>query len=96
MEEWTNFNSVEHEVAPGEAHNRLALVERRHAVLRKAIEIYMEDMKLDDQQGIRKALTLDLCAAPGELNSFYGWMQSEPMVPMVTREADTSSWRTHP
>ena len=57
MEEWTNFNSVEHEVAPGEAHNRLALVERRHAVLRKAIEIYLEDMKLDDQQGIRKALT---------------------------------------
>ncbi len=57
MEEWTNFNSVEHEVAPGEAHNRLALVERRHAVLRKAIEIYLEDMKLDDQLGVRKALT---------------------------------------
>ena len=57
MEEWTNFNSVEHEVAPGEAHNRLALVERRHSVLRKAVELYLEEMKLSDEQGVRKALT---------------------------------------
>ena len=57
MEQWTNFNSVEHDVAPGEAHSRLALVERRHSVLRKAIELYLEEMKLDDENGIRKALT---------------------------------------
>ena len=42
---------------PGEAHNRLALVERRHAVLRKAIEIYLEEMKMEDDNGVRKALT---------------------------------------
>ena len=57
MEQWTNFNSVEHEVAPGEAHSRLALVERRHSVLRKAIELYLEEMKMDDDNGVRKALT---------------------------------------
>ena len=56
MEQWTNFNSVEHEVA-GEAHSRLALVERRHSVLRKAIELYLEEMKMDDDNGVRKALT---------------------------------------
>ena len=33
MNNWTSTNSVNHEVAPGEAHTRLALVERRHQVL---------------------------------------------------------------
>ena len=41
MEAWTTSWGIEHQVAPGEAHERLALVERRHAVLRKAIEIYL-------------------------------------------------------
>ena len=33
--------SINHEVAPGEAHTRMSLVERRPAVLRKAIEVYI-------------------------------------------------------
>ena len=33
--DWTDADSIFHEVAPGEAHTRLSLVERRHAVLRK-------------------------------------------------------------
>ena len=40
MESWTAPWGVDHQVAPGEAHERLALVERRHAVLLKAVEIY--------------------------------------------------------
>ena len=43
-------------MAPGEAHTRLSLVERRHAVLRKAIEIYMTDLGLSSVDGIRQAL----------------------------------------
>ncbi len=57
MEEWTNFHGVEHEVAPGEAHSRLALVERRHAVLRKSIEVYLTDLQKEGVQAIREALT---------------------------------------
>ena len=55
--EWCGNHSVEHLVAPGEAHNRLGVVERRHAVLRKAVEIYMTDLNLDDIDGLRQALT---------------------------------------
>ena len=40
----------------GEAHTRLSLVERRHAVLRKAVEIYMTDLGLSAVGGIRQAL----------------------------------------
>ena len=57
MEAWTASWGVDHQVAPGEAHERLALVERRHAVLRKAVEIYMDDRKLHNKKGIREALT---------------------------------------
>ena len=57
FENWTSVHGVEHIVAPGEAHERLAIVERRHAVLRKAVEIYLDDLKLDHADGIREALT---------------------------------------
>lgn len=57
MEEWTNYHGIEHEVAPGEAHSRLALVERRHSILRKAIEVYLTDLKKEGHQAIREALT---------------------------------------
>ena len=35
---WTSSHGVLQEVAPGEGHQKLALVERRHQVLRKAID----------------------------------------------------------
>ena len=54
---WTDEHSIRHDVAPGEAHTRLSLVERRHAVLRKSIEIFMQDLKLQGADGIRSALT---------------------------------------
>ena len=56
MNEWTTQHSIEHVVAPAESH-RLALVERRHVTLRRAIEIYMDDMKVSGPAGIRQALT---------------------------------------
>jgi hypothetical protein len=57
MGEWTDPLSIIHEVAPGEAHTRLSLVEQRHAVLRKSIEVYMMDLDLHGPDGIRTALT---------------------------------------
>ena len=57
MDTWSTSWGIEHQVAPGEARERLALVERRHAVLRKAIEIYLNDRKLTNKKGIRAAIT---------------------------------------
>ena len=48
--------NILHTVAPGEAHTRLGAVERRHQVLRKAVEIYMNDRGLKDVDGLRQAL----------------------------------------
>ena len=56
MLNWTSSMNIKHVMAPGEAHTRLSLVERRHAVLRKAVEIYLTDLKLSTVDGIRQAL----------------------------------------
>ena len=53
---WTSSHNIHHLIAPGEAHTRLSLVERRHAILRKALEIYMDDLGLDSIDGLRQAL----------------------------------------
>ena len=57
MDSWTAAHNIDHIVAPGEAHERLAIVERRHAMIRKAVEIYMSDLKIDHAAGIREGLT---------------------------------------
>ena len=57
IESWTNAHGIEQTVVAGEAHERLAIVERRHAILRKSVEVYMDDMQLTDASGIKEALT---------------------------------------
>jgi len=52
----TSTHGILHEVDPGEAHQKLALVERRHQILRKGIEVYMQDMSVTGTNGIRQAL----------------------------------------
>ena len=43
IREWCADRGIALEVAPGEAHNWLAPVERKHQVVRKALEHYMHD-----------------------------------------------------
>ena len=53
---WTSDVNIQHMISPGEAHTRLGIVERRHAVLRKAVEVYMDDLGLQTVDGLRQAL----------------------------------------
>ena len=53
---WTSSMNIQHMISPGEAHTRLGIVERRHSVLRKAVEIYMGDLDLHTVDGLRQAL----------------------------------------
>ena len=56
FEQWSNAKAIHHVVAAGESHTEIALVERRHAILRKAVEVYMADLELQGANGIREAL----------------------------------------
>ena len=53
---WTDSLNIQHVVAAGEAHERLSLVERRHAVLRKAVEVYLMDFGMSGASAVRQAL----------------------------------------
>ena len=64
--DWTSDQMIEHQVAPGEAHTRLSLVERRHAVLRKAAEVWMEDQKMVSVDGPQSS---PLCYVVPQLNA---------------------------
>ena len=44
-------------MAPGEAHARLGTVERRHQMLRRAVEIFLYDRGLNTKEGIKTALS---------------------------------------
>ena len=43
LREWCSDHGVILEVAPGEAHSWLGAVERKHQVVRRAMELYMDD-----------------------------------------------------
>ena len=52
-------------IAPGEAHNWLGMVERAHAVLREAIEIYFEtEGQAKTLENLRDAINI----APAQVN----------------------------
>ena len=56
LAEWTDAHCIQHVVAAGEAHEQLALVERRHAVLRKALEVFLTDYGINGAKAIMQAL----------------------------------------
>ena len=68
MDDWTAAHQIKHVVAPGEAHERLAIVERRHAVIRKAVEVYLNDLQMDGPAAIQEALSYVI----PQLNSMPG------------------------
>ena len=51
---WTDEHGIHHAVAASEAHEQLALVERRHAVLRKALEVYLADYGITTASAVRR------------------------------------------
>ena len=54
--DYTTDHDIQLVISPGEAHNRLAQLERRHHVLRRAVEIYMADKQQDTMACLKEAL----------------------------------------
>lgn len=46
LREWCTHKGIELEAITGEAHSGLGIVERRHQVLRRGIELYLDDLGL--------------------------------------------------
>ena len=54
--QWSENLSIDLVISPGQSHSRTSIVERRHQLLRRALQIYMEDNKVDGLEGLREAL----------------------------------------
>ena len=56
VRDWTTEHGIELTVSPGEAHQRLSQVERRHQVLRRALDIYLSENNGSTPLDVKQAL----------------------------------------
>ena len=48
VKSWCSENGIQLQISPGQSHTRLAILERRHQVSRRAIELYLADQLQGD------------------------------------------------
>ena len=56
MRRWASEHNVELMISPGQAHERLSILERRHQVVRRAVELFLLDTQDYTGDGIIQAL----------------------------------------
>ena len=54
--QWSENHGIELKISPGQSHSRTSIVERRHQLLRRALQIYMEDNKVEGLEGLREVV----------------------------------------
>ncbi|CAJ1358550.1 unnamed protein product [Effrenium voratum] len=62
---WASDKNIALEIAPAEAHNWLGAVERKHQVIRRALELFMEDANNKTEKGLLQASIY----VPGQVNA---------------------------
>ena len=65
LREWTAERNIALEIAPAESHNWLGAVERKRQVVRRALELYMEDSGKKNDSGLLQACVY----VPSQINS---------------------------
>ncbi|CAE7647792.1 GIP [Symbiodinium sp. CCMP2592] len=65
LREWSSTNNITLEIAPAECHNWLGAVERKHQVVRRALEIYMDEKGGRTLSHLKEALVY----VPGQINN---------------------------
>ncbi|CAE7676733.1 unnamed protein product [Symbiodinium sp. CCMP2592] len=65
LREWSPLHNVTLEIAPAECHNWLGAVERKHQVVRRALEIYMDEKGGRTLSHLKEALVY----VPGQINN---------------------------
>ena len=105
VKSWCDDNGIQMDISPGQAHTRLGIVERRHRVLRRAIDIYLMDHVKKHGRCDREALTTALCYVVPQINnqpnikgfSATQWaMGLNPRVPGVLMDSDLTVAQLNP
>ena len=56
LKDWTSQQSIQMMISPGQAHERLAIIERRHHVIRRALELFLMESNDFSSEGIIQAI----------------------------------------
>jgi hypothetical protein len=54
---WAENLDIELKISPGQVHTRTSVVERHHQLLRRAVQIYMDDNEISGVEAVHEALT---------------------------------------
>ena len=65
LRDWCSERNVILEIAPAESHNWISSIERKHQVVRKSLEIYMQERGKRDKKTLEEAAIY----CPGQINS---------------------------
>lgn len=65
LRDWRSEHNIILEIAPAEAHNWIGSIERKHQVIRRSLELYMEDRGRRDKQTLIEAAIY----CPGQINA---------------------------
>ncbi|CAJ1416750.1 unnamed protein product [Effrenium voratum] len=76
VRQFTGEHSIELIISPGEAHERLSLLERRHQVLRRAIDIVIAETGRDSIQGLKDALDFTVQAL-NRMSTYKGFSPNQ-------------------
>ena len=54
---WAENRDIELKISPGQVHARTSVVERHHQLVRRAVQIYMDDNETSGVEAVHEALT---------------------------------------
>ena len=54
---WAEEHAIEMKISPGQSHTRTSVVERRHQLLRKSMQLFMKENELNNLDGVQDALS---------------------------------------
>ena len=100
---WASDHGTELEIAPGQAHTRLSVVERRHQVLRRGIELFLAHQP-EVNMTIQDQIARSLCYVVPQINntpnvqgfSATQWaMGMQPRVPAIATPSEAMEQKLH-
>lgn len=56
FKDWTGQHSIQLMISPGQAHERLAIIERRHQVIRRSLDLFLLESEDYTPEGVINAL----------------------------------------
>ena len=86
---WTSDHGIQLKISPGQAHTRLGILERRHQVLRRGIELFtaaqQQKQDVDQRVSIREQIAQALCYAIPQINHASNVQGFSPAIGMQPR-----------